>query len=130
MTENEIAKTVVDAAFQIHKHFGPGLHESVYEVCLVHELKKHGLKAGRQVAVGHRYDTIVFDEAFRADIIVEDKVILEIKAVEEIRRIHKKQLLTYLRLTNTRLGLVINFDSEYIRDGLARVVNGLREELN
>lgn len=114
--------------FQIHKHFGPGLHESVYEVCLVHELKKRGLKAERQVAVGLRYDTIVFDEAFRADVIVEDKVILEIKAVEEIRRIHKKQLLTYLRLTNMRLGLVINFDSEYIRDGIARVVNGLRED--
>jgi len=130
MTENDIAKTVVDAAYQIHKHFGPGLHESVYEVCLVHELRKRGLRVERQVAVGLRYDTIVFDEAFRADIIVEDKLILEVKAIEEIRRIHKKQLLTYLRLTNMGLGLVINFDSEYIRDGLARVVNGLREDSN
>jgi GxxExxY protein len=128
MTENEIAKIAVDAAYKIHKHFGPGLHESVYEACLLYELRKRGLKAERQVAVGLRYETITFDEAFRADIIVEGKVILEIKAVEEIRRIHKKQLLTYLRLTDTRLGLVINFDSEYIRDGLARVVNGLQDD--
>jgi GxxExxY protein len=128
MTENEIAKIAVDAAYQIHKYFGPGLHESVYEVCLAHELKKRGLTVERQVAVGLQYDTITFDEAFRADIIIEGKVILEIKAIEEIRRIHKKQLLTCLRMTNMQLGLVINFDSEYIRDGLARVVNGLKED--
>ena len=127
MTENEIAKIAVEAAYQIHKHFGPGLYESVYEVCLAHELRKRGLRVERQVAVGLQYDSIKFDEAFCADIIIEGKVILEIKAIEEIRRIHKKQLLTYLRLTNMRLGLVINFDSEYIRDGLARVANGLRE---
>ena len=127
MTENEIAKIVVDAAYKIHKHFGPGLHESVYEICLAHELKKRGLVVERQVIVSVQYDSITFDEAFRADILIEGTVILEIKAVEEIRRIHKKQLLTYLRLTDMRLGIVINFDSEYIRDGLARVVNGLRE---
>jgi GxxExxY protein len=127
VTENEIAKIAVEAAYQIHKHFGPGLYESVYEVCLAHELRKRGLRVERQVAVGLQYDSIKFDEAFCADIIIEGKVILEIKAIEEIRRIHKKQLLTYLRLTNMRLGLVINFDSEYIRDGLARVANGLRE---
>ena len=128
MTENEIAKIVVDAAYRIHKHFGPGLHETVYEVCLFHELKKRGLKGDRQVPVKLQYDSIVFDEAFRADLIVEDAVILEIKAVEELHPIHKKQLLTYLRLTNMRLGLVINFDAEYIRDGIARVVNGLPED--
>ena len=99
----------------------------MYDICLAHELKKRGLRVERQVIVGVLYDSITFDEAFRADIIIEGKVILEIKAIEEMRRIHKKQLLTYLRLTNTRLGLVINFDSEYIRDGLARVVNGLSE---
>ena len=128
MTENGIAKFVVDAAYCIHKHFGPGLHETVYEVCLVHELKKRGLKVERQVAVRIEYDSIVFDEAFRADVIVEDKVILEIKGVDAIHPIHKKQLLTYLRLTNKRLGLVVNFDAEYIRDGMARVVNGLPED--
>ena len=128
MTENEIAKIVVDAAFSIHKHFGPGLHETVYEVCLLHEIKKRGLKVERQVAVKLEYDSIVFEEAFRADLIVENKVILEIKGVEELHPIHKKQLLTYLRLTNMRLGLAINFDAEFIRDGIARVVNGLPED--
>jgi GxxExxY protein len=128
MTENEIAKIVVDAAYRIHKYFGPGLHETVYEVCLLYELKKQGLKVERQVAVKLQYESIVFDEAFRADLIVEDKVILEIKGVEEIHSIHRKQLLTYLRLTDMRLGLVINFDAEFIRDGIARVVNGLPEE--
>ena len=105
MTENEIAKIVVDAAYSIHRHFGPGLHETVYEVCLLHELKKRGLKAERQVAVTIEYDSIVFDEAFRADLIVENKVVLEIKGVENIHPIHNKQLLTYLRLTTMRLGL-------------------------
>ena len=128
MTENEIAKIVVDAAYGIHKHFGPGLHETVYEVCPLHELKKRGLKVERQVAVKIVYDSIIFEEAFRADLIVENKVILEIKGVEELKPIHKKQLLTYLRLTNIRLGLAINFDAEYIRDGIARVVNGLPED--
>ena len=128
MTENQIAKIVVDAAYRIHKHFGPGLHETVYEVCLSYELKKCGLNVERQVAVKLQYDSIVFDEAFRADLIVENKVILEIKAIEEIHRIHKKQLLTYLRLSEMRLGLVSNFDAEFIRDGIARVVNGLPED--
>ena len=128
MTENEIAKSVVDAAYCIHKHFGPGLHETVYEVCLLHELKKRGLRVQRQVPVRIEYDSIVFEEGFRADLIVEDKVVLEIKAVEAIHSIHKKQLLTYLRLTNIRLGLVLNFDAEVIRDGIVRVVNGLPED--
>jgi GxxExxY protein len=128
MTENGIAKIVVDAAYCIHKYFGPGLHETVYEVCLLHELKKRSLKAERQVAVKIQYDSLVFEEAFRADLIVENKVVLEIKGVENIHPIHKKQLLTYLRLSNMRLGLVINFDAEFIRDGIARVVNGLPED--
>jgi GxxExxY protein len=128
MTENEIAKIVVDVAYKIHTHFGPGLHETVYEVCLAHELRKHGLRVERQVRVQLCYDDIIFDEAFRADLIVDDKVVLEIKGVDEIHSKHKKQLLTYLRLTDTRLGLVINFDAEYIRDGIRRVVNGLPEE--
>jgi GxxExxY protein len=128
MTENEIAKIVVDAAYRVHTHFGPGLHESVYEVCLFYELKKRGLKVERQVPVQIQYDSITFEEAFRADVIIEDKVILEIKGVEEIHSVHRKQLLTYLRLTDMRLGLLLNFDAEFIRDGIARVVNGLRED--
>ena len=125
MTENEIAKIVVDAAFQIHKKLGPGLLESVYEVILAHELKKRGLKVERQVPVAIIFEGIRFDEGFRADIIVEDKVIVELKSVEKVSRVHKKQLLTYLRLADKRLGLLINFGAELIRDGISRIVNGL-----
>ncbi|MBC8200317.1 MAG: GxxExxY protein [Desulfobacteraceae bacterium] len=125
MTENEIAKIIVDAAFQVHKRLGPGLLESVYEVILAHELKKRGLNVKRQVPVAIVYDDIKFDEAFRADLIVEEKVIVELKSVEKVSRVHKKQLLTYLRLADKRLGLLINFGTELIRDGISRVVNGL-----
>jgi len=125
MTENEIAKIVVDVAFQIHKGLGPGLLESVYEIVLVHELKKRGLKVRRQVPVAIVYDGIKFDEGFRADLIVEEKVIVELKSVEKVVPVHKKQLLTYLRLADKRSGLLINFGSELIRDGISRVVNGL-----
>ena len=125
MTENEIAKIIVDAAFQIHKGLGPGLLETVYEVVLAHALKKRGLKVERQVTVSIVFDGIKFDEGFRADLIVEDKVIVELKSVETIAPVHKKQLLTYLRLTDNKLGLLINFGSELIRDGISRVVNNL-----
>jgi GxxExxY protein len=128
MTENEIAKIVVDAAYQLHRHFGPGLHETVYEVCLVHELKKRGLQVERQKAVAVHYDSITFEEGFRADAVIEDKVVLELKAVEELHPVHKKQLLTYLRLMDKRLGLLINFDLELIKDGIVRVANGLPED--
>ncbi len=125
MPENEIAKIIVDAAFQIHKRLGPGLLESVYETLLSYELKKRGLKVERQVPVAIVFDGIRFDEGFRADLIVEDKVIVELKSVENVVPVHKKQLLTYLRLTDKRLGLLINFGSELIRDGISRVVNSL-----
>jgi GxxExxY protein len=128
MTENEVATIVVDAAYCIHKHFGPGLNETVYEVTLVHELKKRGLEVERQKPVAVKYDSITFAEAFRADVVVDDKVVLEIKSVEEIHPVHKKQLLTYLRLMDKRLGLLINFDQELIKDEIARVVNGLPED--
>jgi len=127
MTENEIAKEIVDAAYHIHKRLGPGLLESVYETVMVYELKKRGLKIDRQMAVAVVYDNIKFDEGFRADLIVEDKVIVELKSVENVVPVHKKQLLTYLRLADKRLGLLINFGSELIRDGISRVVNGLRD---
>ena len=125
MTENEIAKIIVDAAFQVHKRLGPGLLESVYEVILAHELKKRGLNVKRQVPVPIVFDEIKFNECFRADLIVEEKVIVELKSVEKVSNVHKKQLLTYLRLADKKLGLLINFGTELIRDGISRVVNGL-----
>jgi len=125
VAENEISKIIVDAAFQIHKRLGPGLLESVYEVVLTHELKKRGLRVKRQVPVAIVYDDIKFDVGFRADLIIEDKVIVELKSVENVVPVHKKQLLTYLRLADNRLGLLINFGSLLIRDGISRVVNNL-----
>ncbi len=127
MRENEIATQVVDAAYRLHVQLGPGLFESVYEVVLAHELKTRGLHVERQVPIPIQYDSITFDEGFRADMIVEDKVILELKSVEEVSRVHKKQLLTYLRVSDKRLGLLINFGAELIKDGISRVVNGLEE---
>ena len=127
MNENEIAKIIVDAAFQVHKRLGPGLLESVYEIVLGYELKKRGLKVERQVPVAIAYDDIKFDEGFRTDLIVEEKVILELKSVEKVGLVHKKQLLTYLRLADKKLGLLINFGSELIRNGISRIVNGLKE---
>ena len=127
MSENEIAKIIVDAAFQIHKKLGPGLLESVYEIVLAYELKKRGLNVKRQVPVAIGYDDIKFDEGFRADLIVEEKVIVELKSVEKVVPVHKKQLLTYLRLADKRLGLLINFGVELIRDGISSVVYALKE---
>jgi len=128
MTENEIAKEVVDAAFQIHKRLGPGLLESVYEVILTHELTRRGLGVARQVAFPIQYEGMKFEEGFRADLIVEDKVILELKCAQSVGAAHNKQLLTYLRLADKRLGLLINFANELIRDGITRVVNNLEED--
>jgi GxxExxY protein len=127
MTENDIAKIIVDAALQIHKRLGPGLLESVYEIVLEHELKSRGLNVKRQVSVPVVYDNIKLNEGFRADLILEDKVIVELKSLENVAPVHKKQLLTYLRLSDKRLGLLINFGSELIRDGISRVVNGLQD---
>ena len=126
-TENEIAKEIVDGAFQIHTRLGPGLLETVYRVVLAHELKKRGLQVAREVPVRIEYDGITFEEGFRADLIVEEKLIVEVKTVEKLHPAHKKQLLTYLRLTDMRLGLLINFAEALIRDGITRVVNRLEE---
>ena len=125
MTENEISKQVVDAAFKIHTTLGPGLLESVYEAVLAYELNKRGLKVVRQKAVPVIYEDVHLEEGFRADLIVEDKVIVELKSVEIIAAVHKKQVLTYLRLTNLKLGLLINFGDALIKDGIVRIVNGL-----
>jgi GxxExxY protein len=125
MTENEISRQIVDAAFQIHTRLGPGLLESVYEVLMAHELRKRGLRAERQVPVRIAYDGIVFDEGFRADLIVEDLVIVELKSVERTAPVHGKQVLTYLRLTGKRLGMLVNFGEALIKHGIERVANGV-----
>jgi len=104
MTENEIGKLVVDSAIAVHRELGPGLLESVYEVILAHHLRQQGMRAERQVPIPIEYQRVKFDEAFRADILVEGKVILELKSVEQINQVHKKQLQTYLRLTGLKLG--------------------------
>ncbi len=125
MTENEVAKTVVDSCFQIHMNLGPGLFESVYETILEYELKKRRLNVARQVEVPVKYDGVLFDKGFRADLIVEGKVLLELKSVEQTVPVHRKQVLTYLKLTELKLGLLINFGSPLIKDGISRLVNGL-----
>lgn len=125
MTENEIAKEVVDAAYKIHTKLGPGLLESVYEVVLAYELEKRGMKVSRQQGIPVVYENVRLEEGFRADLIVGDKVIIELKSVETVHPVHKKQLLTYLRLTNKHLGLLINFGAFLIKDGISRVVNNL-----
>jgi GxxExxY protein len=127
MTENEIAKEVVDAAFHIHTKLGPGLLESVYETVLAAVLRKRGLRVERQVPVPIRFEDLAFDEGFRADLIVEGMVILELKSVEETAPVHKKQVITYLRLADKRLGLLINFGAPLIKDGITRLVNRLPE---
>jgi GxxExxY protein len=125
MTENQIAAVVVDAALKIHKTLGPGLLESVYEASLAHELQKRGLRVVQQVGLPVYYEEIKLELGFRVDLIVGDKVIIEIKSVEAVAPIHKSQLLTYLRLRNLRLGLLLNFNVELMKNGMHRVVNGL-----
>ena len=127
MTENEIADRVMDAAFQIHRELGPGLLESVYEVILARKFTDTGLVVERQVPVPIQFQGILFDEGFRADLFVEQKVIIELKSVERLQPVHSKQLLTYLRLTGCRLGLLINFGENLMKDGFKRVVNGLED---
>ena len=128
MTENEIAKLIVDAAFKVHTTLGPGLFESVYETALAHELKKRGLQVVRQQPIPVVYDSIQFEEGFRADLIVENLVIVEIKSLEKVIPAHNKQVQTYLRLADKRLGLLINFGEALIKNGIKRVVNGLPDE--
>lgn len=128
MKENEIGKEVVDAAVNIHRTLGPGLLESVYEVVLAKEMQRRGFAVSRQVAVPIDYEGIHFDEGFRADIIVEDKVILELKSVEQLNKIHHKQLFTYLKLKELRLGFLLNFGAALMKDGIKRIANGLPDE--
>jgi GxxExxY protein len=125
LSENEISKIILDCCFNIHKKLGPGLFESVYEEVLNYELKKEGLAVKRQPTIAVHWDNKVMDMGFKADLIVEDKVIIELKSVEVLHPVHKKQLLTYLKLSNIKLGLLINFNENLLKDGIKRVVNGL-----
>jgi GxxExxY protein len=125
MTENEIAAKVMDVSFLIHRELGPGLLESVYETILARQLMDAGLTVERQVSVPISFQGISFDEGFRADLIAEKKLIIELKSVERLQPVHSKQLLTYLRLTGFRLGLLINFGENLLKDGIKRVANGM-----
>jgi GxxExxY protein len=123
MTENEIAKQILDAAFVVHTKLGPGLLESVYEM-VAYELQKRDLTAERQKPMPILYDNIRFDEAFRSDLVVNGKVIAELKSVEALLPVHAKQLLTQLRLSGLKLGLLINFGEASLKNGIKRIING------
>jgi GxxExxY protein len=125
MTENEIAKVVVDCCYKIHTALGPGLFESVYEEALIYELQKRGLNFERQKGIPVFYDEVKLELGFRADIIVEGKVILELKSLEVLAPVHSKQLLTYLKVTDLKLGLLINSGEALIKNGIHRIVNKL-----
>ena len=124
MNENEIGAIVVDSAIHLHKTLGPGLLETVYEVTLARMLGKHGLTVERQVAVPISFEGETFEEGFRADLIINDKVILELKSVEGLNAAHKKQLLTYLKLADKKLGYLLNFGDELMKTGIVRIING------
>ena len=125
MNENELAKIIVNTCYNIHVELGPSLLESVYEEILYYELTSQGLKVDGQKAIPVFWKEIKMDIGFRADLIVENKVVVELKSVELIAPVHPKKLLTYLRLTKLKLGLLINFNEALIKDGLTRIVNGL-----
>lgn len=127
MTENEIGTVVVGECIDIHRELGPGLWEGVYEVVLAHALEQRGLAVERQVVVPIVFRGLRFDEGFRADIVVEGKVVLELKSVERVTGAHRKQVNTYSRLGGWKLGYLLNFGDELMKDGITRIVNGLEE---
>ncbi len=125
MTENEISKVIFDCALKVHRALGPGLLENAYEECLFYELKKTGLKVEKQKGLPLVYENVKLDIGYRLDLIVEDKVIIELKAVEMLNDVHLTQLLTYIKLSNCKLGMLINFNVTLIKNGIKRVVNNL-----
>ena len=125
MTENEIGAVIVDTAVEVHRRLGPGLLESVYEAVVAYELAAKSLAVQRQVPVRIEYKGLEFDEAFRADLVVESRVIVELKSVEVVSNAHRKQIQTYLRLTGMKLGYLLNFGAALMKDGIVRTVNGL-----
>ena len=127
MDENTIGTKLIEAAIEVHRELGPGLLESVYEAALAYELMQMGFRVERQVSVPLNYKGIYFDEGFRADLIIENKVIAELKSIEKVSPANKKQTQTYLRLTGNRLGYLLNFGGEVMKTGITRCVNGLPE---
>ncbi len=127
MTENEIGKIVIDSALKVHKELGPGLLESTYEACLLFELQNKGLKVVQQKALPVIYQDVKLDCGYRIDLMIEDKVIIEIKSVETLNEIHMAQIITYLRLSGCKLGFLINFNVVLIKQGIKRVVSNLPE---
>jgi len=121
---DDITGAIVDASLRIHRDLGPGLLESVYEAVLARALERRGFRVERQRSVRFEYDSMVFEEGLRVDLVVDDRVIVEVKSVEQLARAHPKQLLTYLKLTNRKVGLLINFGAPTLREGLRRIVNG------
>jgi len=127
MYMNEISGQIVDAAIAIHRELGPGLLESVYEVVLAHELKNRGFEVRRQVIVPIEYRGLRFDEGYRLDLLVEELVVVEIKSIDVLNDVHKKQLLTYLRLQDKKLGLLLNFNVNLMKEGIVRIANGIED---
>jgi GxxExxY protein len=122
---NELSRQVVDAAVQVHKKLGPGLLESVYRECLVHELRKRGLTVEIEIQVPILYDGIILESKLRLDLLVQGELIIELKSIEDVLAVHRAQLLSYLRLTGKKLGLLLNFNVVLIKDGIFRLVNKL-----
>ena len=127
MNENEIGTRVIESAMDVHRTLGPGLLESVYEGALAWELERRGLAVARQVPIPIRYKSVAFDQGFRADLIVANMVLVELKSVEQLTAAHRKQIQTYLRLTGLRLGYLLNFGTALLKDGIVRAVNNLPE---
>ena len=123
MELDDITGVIIDVSMQLHRELGPGLLESVYETLLACELQRRGLRAERQCLIGFSYNGVEIEDAFRADLLVEESVIVEVKSLERLAPVHPRQLLTYLRLTNLRVGLLLNFGGETMKEGLKRVVN-------
>jgi GxxExxY protein len=128
MDEDEVGRIIVDVAVHVHRELGPGLLETVYEIILADGLRTRGLRVERQVAIAIEYGGRSFDEGFRADLLVEEKVIVELKCVERLNNAHRKQLLTYLRLSGAKLGYLLNFSEALMKAGIIRTVNGLAED--
>ena len=128
MTYNELSGMILEVAIDIHRRLGPGLLESVYHTILSHELAKRGLSVQKEVAIPLVWDNLRFDMGFRADLIVNDLILIELKSIEELAPVHKKQVLTYPRITGKKLGLLINFGEETLKDGIRRIINGNLDE--
>ncbi|MFM8250636.1 MAG: GxxExxY protein [Planctomycetota bacterium] len=124
MNENDIGTIIVDCAVKIHRVLGPGLMESVYEAVMEKELERQGLAVQRQVPITIRYENQIFEEGFRADLMVNQLVLIELKSLEAVHPVHKKQLLTYLRLSGLKLGYLLNFGAYLMKDGITRLING------